>query len=358
MGSLQKNLLILRADGLPDLFAHDQYIGDHGVLIDRVDLADLAVLAGGQGRFVVLGAVDDAGLQRGVDIAVGHGDRDAAEVAHHIGLALHILHADLQALQVCRGADGLILRVEGTCAGGVVGQRDKAVVAGREEEVLHLLGVHDVVEVGGVIEDIGQAEGIERFVVGGQAGGRDFRHGDNTRLQLLEVFVLAAKLAVGEDLDLDAAIGLFGDFVGKLGHGDMDSVGLRQAVGQRQHQRVLGAVAGIGRGTGRAAAGHKPDAQRRRSTQGCNSLEHNFLLLIYVVAAGRCSGESPSPLRGQPPLTRGPLKPPLSKRGRRDSSPPPPPYIPIKSNCSNETSTSWSFLGLGYLICTLLRRWL
>ena len=41
--------------------------------IDRVDLADRAVLAGGQGRFVVLGAVDDAGLQRGVDIAVGHG---------------------------------------------------------------------------------------------------------------------------------------------------------------------------------------------------------------------------------------------------------------------------------------------
>ena len=271
------NLLILGADGLPDLLTHDEDVGDHGVLVHRVDLADLAVLAGGQGGLVVLGAVNDAGLQRGVNVAVGHGDGNTAQIAHHVGLALHILHADLQALQVGGRADGAILRVEGACAGGVIGQRDKAVVTGGEEEVLHLLRVHDMVEVIGIVEDIGQAEGVEGIVVGGQTGCRNLGHGDNAGLQLLKVLVFAAELAVGEDLDLDAAIGLFRDLVRELGHGDVDRVGLGQAVGQSQHQRVLGAVAGgVGGGAGRAAAGHNTQTERSRSSQCCEFFEHGI----------------------------------------------------------------------------------
>ena len=82
-----------------------------------------------------------------------------------------------------------------------------------------------MVEVLGIIEDVGQTEGVVGLVVGGQAGGRDLGHGDNAGLQLLKVLVLAAELAVGEDFDLDAAVGLFVDLLSELGHGDMDGVG-------------------------------------------------------------------------------------------------------------------------------------
>ena len=68
--------------------------------------------------------------------------------------------------------------------------------------------------------------------------GRNLGHGDNACLQLLQVLVFAAELAVGENLDLDAAIGLFVHFLSKLGHGNVDGVGLGQAVGQRQNQWV------------------------------------------------------------------------------------------------------------------------
>ena len=61
-----------------------------------------------------------------------------------------------------------------------------------------------MVEVIGIVEDIGQAEGVEGIVVGSQTGCRNLGHGDNAGLQLLKILVFAAELAVGEDLDLDA----------------------------------------------------------------------------------------------------------------------------------------------------------
>ena len=321
VGSFQNDLLIFRGDLLPYLFAHDQNVGDHGVLVNGVDLAHFAVLAGGQCGFVVFGAVNDAGLQGGIHIAVRHGNGNAAQIVHHIGLGLHVLHADLQALQVSRGADGSVFGVERAGAGGVIGQGNKAVIAGREEEILHLLGVHDMVEILGIIKDIRQAECVVGFVVRCQTGGRNLGHGDNACLQLLQVLVFAAELAVGEDLDLDAAIGLFVHFLSKLGHGNVDGVGLGQAVGQRQNQWVFCAVAGVSRGAGCAAAGHQPGAQHSSRCQRCNLFEH-FVSSFYFVSR-------------------------FTAR-----------YIPIRSNCSNETMTSWSFLGLGYLTCTLFRRWL
>ena len=134
-----------------------------------------------------------------------------------------------------------------------------------------------MVEILRVIENVGQAEGVVGLVVGGKAGGGDLRHGDNACLQLLKVLVLAAKLAIGEDLDLNTAIGLFVDLLRKLGHGDMDGVGLRQAVCQRKNQRILGAVAGgVGGGAGRAAAGHNTQTERSRSSQCCEFFEHGI----------------------------------------------------------------------------------
>ncbi len=63
MGRLQNTLLIRRIDLLPDLLTHDQNIRNHGMLVHGINLADLAVLSGGQCRLIVFRAVDNAGLQ-------------------------------------------------------------------------------------------------------------------------------------------------------------------------------------------------------------------------------------------------------------------------------------------------------
>ena len=77
-GCFQDDVLVLGADGLPYLGAHDHYVGNHGVLVCGIYLADFAMFAGGKCCFIVLSAVNNAGLERGIYIAVGHGYRDSA----------------------------------------------------------------------------------------------------------------------------------------------------------------------------------------------------------------------------------------------------------------------------------------
>ena len=50
----------------------------HILLVCGIYLADFAMFAGGKCCFIVLSAVDNAGLERGIYIAVGHGYRDSA----------------------------------------------------------------------------------------------------------------------------------------------------------------------------------------------------------------------------------------------------------------------------------------
>ena len=91
-------------------------------------LADLAVLSGGKRGLIALRSVDDAGLEGGIHIAVGHGHRHTAQSFHHVRLRLHILDTDFKPVQVLRGTDGLILGVEGAGAGGIVSDGHKAVL--------------------------------------------------------------------------------------------------------------------------------------------------------------------------------------------------------------------------------------
>ena len=59
---------------------HDGYFlpGIVDALVCGIYLADFAMLAGGKCCFIVLSAVDNAGLERGIYIAVGRGYRDSA----------------------------------------------------------------------------------------------------------------------------------------------------------------------------------------------------------------------------------------------------------------------------------------
>ena len=69
---------------------------------------------------------------------------------------------------------------------------------------------------------------------------------------------------VGEDLDVDGALRLFPNGVGKGAQRDVDRVVLGQAVGEGQFKDAL--AVGVGLGCLAAAAGQR--ARRSRSAQG------------------------------------------------------------------------------------------
>ena len=113
-----------------------------------VGLCNLAVAVIDQNGFVVLRAVDDALLERGVDLTGGHrGSRCAHGVDH--GNRRRTVHgADLQTLEVRRRCRRAVLGgVDRTCAGIEPADGDKAILAGRLEDLLDSLGIVHYVEV-------------------------------------------------------------------------------------------------------------------------------------------------------------------------------------------------------------------
>ncbi len=101
---LADQLLVDRRQGVPDLLREDEDLRHHQVLVERVVVGHLVVLALVIGRRVVLGAVDDAGLQRGVELVVGDLHAVAAHGVDHVD-EHRILHdADLHAGEVARAS--------------------------------------------------------------------------------------------------------------------------------------------------------------------------------------------------------------------------------------------------------------
>ncbi len=151
-----------------------------------------------------------------------------------------------------------------------------------------------MIEILCVVKDIGQAKGIVRLVIGRETRRRYLGHGNDAGLQLLHVFILTAQLTVGENLHLHAAIGLLIDLLRKLRHGNVHGMGLRQAMGQCQHQRIFRAVAAAcPRCVCCTAAGHETDAQHRCSPEGCHfSKHHTFLPLPYIPIRSNCSKDT------------------------------------------------------------------
>ena len=96
-----------------------------------VGLCNLAVAVVDQYGLVVLSAVDNTLLQRGINLAGGHrGSRCAHGVDH--GNRCRAVHgADLQTLQVSRrGCRAVLGGVDRTCAGVEPADGDEAVLAG------------------------------------------------------------------------------------------------------------------------------------------------------------------------------------------------------------------------------------
>src|SRR6187455_3298048 len=77
------SLVVLR-ERAPGLLGEHQDFRDHQVPGERVVLGMSVVLAGGVGRSVVLGAVDDPGLHGVDELVHAHGDAVAAERIHGV----------------------------------------------------------------------------------------------------------------------------------------------------------------------------------------------------------------------------------------------------------------------------------
>ena len=72
LGGDLDDLLVFLGELVEAALRHHQHLRRQRVLGQRVELRDLVVLGRFEGRPVVLGAVDDAGLQAGIDLAEGH----------------------------------------------------------------------------------------------------------------------------------------------------------------------------------------------------------------------------------------------------------------------------------------------
>ena len=238
------------------------------MLVEAVILGHVAVVA--QCGDVVLGTIDDALLHTGVDIAVTHNGSGAAQAVHHVDRHLAVHGADLQALQVSRGADGGSLGVEGTCAGIQPGQAAEALIVGGLKDSLCGVAVHVAVVVCLIIEHIRHGEGVVLLAEVAQRGSGDLCHIQCACLDLGDHVSLAAQGAVGDDLDVDAAAGLFLDLLCKAGQLDVHSVILGQIVAQLQAEAAAGgsSCAGTGSAVRRTAA----SGEQGRCTSNCHDL--------------------------------------------------------------------------------------
>ena len=166
-----------------------------------VVLADITVAVVGQGQLVVLGAVDDLGLQRRVDITKAHGGGGTAQQVHHLHVGGGLLDADLQAFQVRRGVDGGVDRIE--VAGAGIQPSDgleAGLLGGAENRSRDVLVVH-----GGMVRLTGRKKvrQVEQGIV--VAEGFQQRVGRHTEvdgagLGQLDHLVLGAQQLAGEDL--------------------------------------------------------------------------------------------------------------------------------------------------------------
>ena len=108
-------------------------------------------------RPVVLGAVDDAGLDAGIDLAIGHRRGVGAERRDHVDEDVGLDDAELHALQVVDRVDRLLRVVEGARAAVVEGERRRRRAARRpRSDLVADRAVHHLAHVLVRAEDVGQ----------------------------------------------------------------------------------------------------------------------------------------------------------------------------------------------------------
>ena len=117
LGEFLQQRLVVLGQRVPDLLRHHQHLRHDQVLVDRVELGDLVVVVEHEARRVVLGAVDDAGLQRGEHLVVAERHAVGAHRIRHVDEHRVAHHADLLALEVGQVLDRLLGVVEIARAG-------------------------------------------------------------------------------------------------------------------------------------------------------------------------------------------------------------------------------------------------
>ena len=111
---------------IPTRGRHDQHVRHDLMLGFGVELADFPMTPVGQRSNVVLGSVNNTGLQRRIDFAPRHRGRRRTNRLDHLDRRRALLHADLHPFQVIRRVDRL-LGVEAAGARIVVGKADEQI---------------------------------------------------------------------------------------------------------------------------------------------------------------------------------------------------------------------------------------
>jgi len=105
---LLEGLLLLVVELVPQLHRDEQEVRDAHVLIEGVELRHFVEFLGNHGRMVVLCAVDDAGLQRGIELGPRHRHAGRAENLHSVDHHRRGHHANLLTLEIVGRAHSLL----------------------------------------------------------------------------------------------------------------------------------------------------------------------------------------------------------------------------------------------------------
>ncbi len=246
LGGLADERLVVSRQLFPGLLRHHQHFRDDQVLVEGVVLGDLVVARGVVGRPVVLGAVDDAGLDGRIDLAIGHRHGIGAERLHHRHEDVGLHDAELQAGEVGHRVDRTLGIVEGARAAVIEGQADEVVRREGVEDLLADRAVHDVMHVLDRAEDVGQRRdlGLGDDVV--ERPEADAVHVDDAELRLLDGVLLFAELRAEVDVEAQAAAGLVLDDLADVLDGLDGRIAVRMGIGRPQGDIARHAGAGQG----------------------------------------------------------------------------------------------------------------
>ena len=244
-------------------------------------LADITVAVIGQGQLVVLGTIQNTGLQCGIHITEAHGGGRAAQQAHHFHVGGRLLHADLQSLQVGRLVDGGLDGVEVASACIQPCNRfQTGLGSSLENGVGHLGVVHGLVVGFHAGEQIRQVEDLVLGTEGLHDGSGCHHKVDGTSLGQLHHFGLRAKQLAGVHFHAVLVAQFLVDVVGKGFQTQMIRVGLGLHMADAHDLAVI-AVGACSAAGEHHAAGQCRSAHQRQKRSSLHELHPLFSLFFY-----------------------------------------------------------------------------
>jgi hypothetical protein len=253
-GELGDKALIFFRELVPARFREHKDLGDDQVTGKAVELGDLVMILREQRRRVVLRAVDDARLQRVVELVEPHRDAVSAHRVHGLDENRVAHHADLLTFEIGWARDWL-LRIDVTRAGIHPAQTDELRVGiGAElaEQLLADRTVDHFPHMRFVAEHERQIEDVQLVDDRAHRTDRDARDLERAHLRLLDHLFLAAELHGGKHLDRQPAVGrrfhllahsddrFDGRITKCVNVGGLEHHLLLSGAGQRRHQQTGG----------------------------------------------------------------------------------------------------------------------